>query len=133
MKAAFCYSTKFGVFHSSCYSCVLGTFAPFLFQAFASLYIFLGDQHPFPIVGCLCTSLFPAPLCLPILGVSLHKPLFLECQPGLPKLRCEHFIDFVFLCALLTHWRKPGGFLSLSPTVQHGDNGQRYCVLKSCQ
>ena len=80
---------NWGCFHPEClilfisYSYVLGTFAPFLFWAFAPPSLFWELCTPSLFWGHLCASLFSRCPC---------TPLFLGCQSGLPKLRCEHFM-----------------------------------------
>ena len=100
---------------------------PFLFQAFASL-CFGGLSTPSLLRGAFappyswhrCASVFSGCLC---------TALFLECQSGLPQLGCEHYIDFVFLCALLTRWCRPRGIPKLTPHSPHpqaGPQGHRH-------
>ena len=106
MKAAFCYSTKFGVLSPWISNLVIPMYwAPLHHFYFRSLplSLFWGSLHAISILGCLCTSLLPAPLCLPILGVFL-LPHILGVPICFTQTRVRAFYDFVFLYALLTHW-----------------------------
>ena len=84
------------------YTYVLGTILPFLFGVFAL-------PSAIPLYSwCLCTSLFLGCLCTPYFwGANLVYP--------------NLGVSILWLCilyALLTHWCKPGGFLSLSPATK---------------
>ena len=77
------------------YTYVLGTFARFLFGAFAPPSLFLGALHPLSILGFHCTSLVLETLNLSVLRVTFYPP-FLGCLSGLSKLGCEHFMTLCF-------------------------------------